>query len=279
MATLSARTAFDMDDWDFSAIVDGDLTAHDDDHFEIEDDSGEVYNFDGHDFEYLILLGIAMPVAGTVNSLAISGAGGDVVDVSGITIDVGTLYVMAGAGQFDALVALLFEGNDAIKGSKFDDILRGEAGKDAVSGGKGDDRLNGGADADKLTGGAGGDSFFYAGAFESTGLQHDTVADFKAADDAFIFDLAIAAVDAAIAGGRLSRNNFDADLADAADDAHLGPHHAVLFTPDAGRYADVTFLVVDLNGDAGYQVGGDAVIRFGDAANLAGLGTGNFLSD
>jgi hypothetical protein len=53
----------------------------------------------------------------------------------------------------------------------------------------------------------------------------------------------------------------------------------VLFVPDAGKYAGATFLVVDLNGEAGYDAGEDAVIRLTDTSGLGGLSTANFLAD
>ena len=53
---------------------------------------------------------------------------------------------------------------------------------------------------------------------------------------------------------------FNTDLT-AAMSGHLGAHHAILFTPNAGTLSGETFLVVDLNGTAGYQSGHDLVIR------------------
>jgi hypothetical protein len=55
---------------------------------------------------------------------------------------------------------------------------------------------------------------------------------------------------------------------------HLG--HAVLFTPDGGTLAGHTFLVVDVNGMAGYQAGEDYVFQLESASNLASLSTSNF---
>ena len=54
---------------------------------------------------------------------------------------------------------------------------------------------------------------------------------------------------------------FNSDLSHAADAAHLGKHHAVLFTPDSGDLSGTTFLVIDTNGVAGYQAGADLVIQ------------------
>jgi hypothetical protein len=52
--------------------------------------------------------------------------------------------------------------------------------------------------------------------------------------------------------------------------AGLGAHHAVLFKPNSGTLSGDTFLVVDLNGTAGYQSDHDLVIRLiGSSGTLA----------
>ena len=84
-------------------------------------------------------------------------------------------------------------------------------------------------------------------------------------------------IDSLVAGGMLTKAHFDSNLAAAADAGHLGAHHAVLFTPDSGNLSGKTFLIVDLNGVAGYQAGGDLVIDITGATNLGSLGTGDFI--
>ena len=51
-------------------------------------------------------------------------------------------------------------------------------------------------------------------------------------------------------------------------------NHAVLFTADAGNLANVTFMVVDINGTAGYQANADLVVRLDN--HTGSLTTGNF---
>jgi hypothetical protein len=43
----------------------------------------------------------------------------------------------------------------------------------------------------------------------------------------------------------------------------------VLFTPDGGNLAGHTFLVVDVNGAAGYQAGQDYVFQLDSGTHLA----------
>jgi Ca2+-binding RTX toxin-like protein len=117
--------------------------------------------------------------------------------------------------------------------------------------------------ADNLTGGAGADTFTYWSATRSTGTHYDTITGFNFSND--IFDIpggagTITGIDTKVTSGSLSTASFDTDLA-AAMSGHLGAHHAILFKPNAGTFSGDTFLVVDLNGTAGYQCGHDLVIR------------------
>jgi hypothetical protein len=121
----------------------------------------------------------------------------------------------------------------------------------------------GGKGADKLTGGALSDTFVYTTAAQSTSTHYDTITGFNFSND--IFDTpgaagTITGIDTKVTSGSLSTATFNTDLT-AAMSGHLGAHHAILFTPNAGTLSGETFLVVDLNGTAGYQSGHDLVIR------------------
>ena len=120
----------------------------------------------------------------------------------------------------------------------------------------------GGKGGDKLTGGALSDTFVYTKAAQSTGAHYDTITGFNFSKD--IFDIpggvgTITGINTKVTSGSLSTASFDTDLA-AAMSGHLSAHHAVLFKPNAGTLSGKTFLVVDLNGTAGYQSGHDLVI-------------------
>ncbi len=274
MATLSTHVALDMDDWNLGNPADGRLGAHNAHHFDYRD-HGRTFDFGGHGFDYFGFGSFAVPVGGDVQSLTISDSGTEVFSLTGISIGVPALEAFLAADQMDSLEAVLFSKADTITGSAQADVLDGFTGDDTIKGGDGADTIKGGLGADKLTGGTGADLFAYDSALDSTSISHDSIADFNAAQDMFVFDHAVTAIDAAITHGRLGKT-FDSDLGNAADDGHLGAHHAVLFTADSGKHAGETYLVVDLNGDAGYQVGEDAVIRLTDTTHLAGLGAANF---
>jgi Ca2+-binding RTX toxin-like protein len=132
----------------------------------------------------------------------------------------------------------------------------------------------GGAGADNLTGGALSDTFVYSSATQSTGTHYDTITGFNFAADSF--DIpggagTITAIDAKVTSGSLSTTSFDTNLTSAMS-GHLGAHHAVLFTPTAGTLSGATFMVVDLNGVAGYQTGHDLVIRMVSSSGTLAAG-------
>jgi hypothetical protein len=87
----------------------------------------------------------------------------------------------------------------------------------------------------------------------------------------------VTAIDSEIDGGALKKGRFDADMSAAVDSAHLAPHHAVIFVPNADNLAGKTFLVIDVNGVAGYQGGEDLVVQLFGAQNLGNLGTEDFI--
>jgi len=133
-----------------------------------------------------------------------------------------------------------------------------------------------GLGADKLTGGAQSDTFTYTTAAQSTSTHYDTITGFKFGTD--IFDTpgavgTITGINTKVTSGALSTATFDANLKSAISSSRLGAHHAVLFTPNSGTLSGATFLVVDLNGVAGYQAGADLVIRMnGASGTLAAAG-------
>ena len=182
--------------------------------------------------------------------------------------------VHTGAGAFtgtgNGLANLIVGGSGA-------DVLAGAAGADVLQGGSGADRLIGGADADTLTGGAGADIFVFNAVSDSTGQAHDLITDFDATTDKLDLWFAVSGVGAAIAAGSLSTASFDQDLAAAVNAGHLASHQAVLFTPSAGGLAGETFLIVDVNGVAGYQAGADLVIDLHHPLHIASFGPADFI--
>jgi len=155
----------------------------------------------------------------------------------------------------------------------------GGNGDDVLIGGQHGDTFYGGFGLDKMTAGNGNDVFAYGDVMESTGVTRDVITGYNALHDKV--DLpsghSVSAIDAAITTGTLSTGHFDTNLAAAIDAAHLAAGDAVLFTPDAGTLAGHTFLVVDMNGTAGYQAGQDLVIQLESATHLGSLATTDFI--
>ncbi len=167
-------------------------------------------------------------------------------------------------------------GNDTIDGGGGNDKLSGSAGNDVLTGDDGNDALFGSGGIDTLTGGAGADRFIYHAVSDSTGTQFDTITDFDADSDDLDFQVAITGVDAEVTHGTLSAATFAPNLRADIGAAQLAAHHAVLFMPDAGDYAGQLFLVVDINGVAGYQPKEDMIIRLQGSQHMGDFGTGAF---
>jgi Ca2+-binding RTX toxin-like protein len=188
-------------------------------------------------------------------------------------------------------------GDDRLSGDKGADVLWGDAaylfdngstgnpynfadsgaGNDRIAGGAGDDIIHPGGGIDIVSGGTGRDVFVYSSASESTGAQHDTINGFDAKQDRFDLAGPVTSVHAAITSGKLSTATFDANLTKVLNASHLDAHQAVLFTPSAGSEQGHTFLVVDLNGIAGYQAANDLVVELSGATHLGALDAGDFI--
>lgn len=154
-------------------------------------------------------------------------------------------------------------GNDTIQGGSKGDYLNGGAGDDTILGGKGNDMIDGGPGADKLTGGGGENVFVYHNASDSTSTTYDTITDLNASKDTLLLLglNPITVIDPAVRAGHLSSGtSFDKELAEEIAGGQLGAHHAVLLSVVSGNLSGHTFLIVDLNGKAGYQAKQDLVI-------------------
>jgi Ca2+-binding RTX toxin-like protein len=219
------------------------------------------------------------------------GGGDDVLRYSGGSVS------FSGGDGFDTVSTVFFTGVstswslgggiEAFKGGAaadhvevFNDLFTdrqwsGGGGDDDLSGAWGDDVLNGGRGADHLDGDAGSDRFVYAAAADSTSTLYDTITGFSISDDTIDVPGAVTGIDALVSSGKLSTAHFDAQLKAAVGAAQLAAHHAVVFVPDSGTLADNVFLVVDMNGVAGYQSGKDLVIHLDGGDDS--LTIGNFV--
>jgi Ca2+-binding RTX toxin-like protein len=179
------------------------------------------------------------------------------------------------------------EGADNLRGGNGNDHIFGRSGADSLTGGDGTDHLYGGLGndtlyggygfQDQLNGGAGADTFVYKAVGESTSAGYDTIDKFDASVDKFDLDVSVTGKDAAVTSGRLDDATYNADLAAAVNATTLQAHHVVEFTPDSGSDAGELYIIVDANGQAGYQTAQDYVIELDNASNMASFGVSNFI--
>jgi autotransporter-associated beta strand protein len=136
--------------------------------------------------------------------------------------------------------------------------------------------ITGGLGSDDLTGGALSDTFVYTLATQSSSTHRDTIHSLNFNKDKF--DIpggsgTITAIDGPVSH-TISTGTFDSDLA-AATTGNLLAHSAMLVTASAGNLVGHVFLVVDLDGTAGYSAGSDLVV---DLAGTSGtLTTSDFV--
>jgi VCBS repeat-containing protein len=201
--------------------------------------------------------------------------------INNATVAAGQTMTLAG-NNLGAADSFIFDGSHdtsggslAITGGAGNDTLVGGWTNDLIEAGNGTNSITGGGGSDTLYGGTGADTFIYNSVSDSTSTGYDKVKNFDANSDTFqITGVTVNAVDAAVNGGHLSGTHFDADLAAAIGAAQLAAHDAVLFNPDAGNLSGHTFLVVDMNGVAGYQAGQDLVIDLTGGTHLNNLSAG-----
>jgi Ca2+-binding RTX toxin-like protein len=146
-------------------------------------------------------------------------------------------------------------------GSANADMLTGDSRRNILSGRGGNDILNGGGGRDTLIGGAGADRYVLEDVTDSTGRRFDKIVGFDGAEDRIDLEGTVTGFAEAVSEGRLSRSSFDEDIEAAVGSAELGAGKAVIFTPDEGSFDGKIFLVVDANGEAGYQAGEDFVFQ------------------
>jgi PII-like signaling protein len=157
--------------------------------------------------------------------------------------------------------------------------INGTAANDVFNTGAGTFVLNGGGGADTFNAGtAHHDTFVYSSVSDSTGPNYDTIGGLNLQTDQFDNFSAVTGVDAAVNSGTLDTGaNFNSELAADIGTGQLQGHHAVLLTVTSGNLAGHTFLIVDENGQAGYQANQDLVIDVTGGQHLASLSTSDFI--
>lgn len=134
------------------------------------------------------------------------------------------------------------------------------SGADSIKTGAGNDMIYGGLGADRLQGGGGADTYQYKAAAESTGLAFDQIVEFDVREDKIDLPFTVSGWNGRVDGGTLRTASFDADLALAVD-GHLNANGALLFSATSGDMAGRAFLVIDADGDGGYQSGKDYLVE------------------
>ena len=155
-------------------------------------------------------------------------------------------------------------------------LIGGDA-SDHLTGGQADDELKGNKGLDFIDGEGGADTIIYTAVNQSTGIDCDHVT-FKVADDVFRMPAAVTGVDELVRGklNGTHPNNFDSNLEDRIGADDLSAHHAVVLDVNLGDWSSHVFLIVDINGTAGYQGGADIVIDLIDTSHLGDFSTSNF---
>ncbi|HEX3673013.1 MAG TPA: bluetail domain-containing putative surface protein, partial [Rhizomicrobium sp.] len=199
----------------------------------------------------------------TTNDATVATNGSMTVDAS--ALGAGDTLTFNGSAETDGHFSITGgAGNDTITGGAQSDTIDVSAGgNDTVTGGGGGDTITASASS------ADTDTFVYNAVSDSTGANFDTISNVHWAGDLFHisgFATDPTAIDTAVTTGSLSQATFNSDLASDIGAGQLGAHHAVLFTPSSGTYGGDTFLIVDVNGTAGYQANQDLVIEIGSSS-------------
>jgi hypothetical protein len=107
----------------------------------------------------------------------------------------------------------------------------------------------------------------YTAVSDSTGPTYDRLSAFDFAQDKINLPGTVTGVEFNINSGALNSGNFDNNLEAAVNASNLDANHAVIFNPSSGDLLSHSFLIVDANGEAGYQAGEDYVFDLIAPAN------------
>jgi Ca2+-binding RTX toxin-like protein len=203
-----------------------------------------------------------------------AGAGPNGLSLNGSAETDGFLALLGG-GATDLLIGGQL--GDKIYGGGAADELLGQDGIDTIKGGGGGDFITGGLGGDRINAGGGSDNIFENPVLDSTSVNYDIVKGFDFAGvDLFQLPVVVAGTNALIGAGTLSTATFDPDLVVAVNPGTLAAGNAVIFTPNLGTLAGLTFLIVDANGAPGYQPSADYVIELVAPLNPGAFNAADF---
>lgn len=276
----------DMNAWDFGELAAGTISAHTAESVTIT--SGDhTYVLSGEDFTFDTTGGSVKLTGGTLTKFTVYPKGSDNHDffIHRFEMDIDRFNDFVADNNVHGFQRALLSESDGYRGGACIDTLKGMDGADYISGGdgndilygnKGDDELQGDKGADRLIGGTGDDRFYFAHAPESGNGIYDTIAGFNVNRDRVMVPVVVEGVDAAVNTSANPAANAEAALIAALPSDHLGAYHAAVATVSTGAGPEV-FLVVDMNGVAGYQSGLDLAVRIDGSRDLATLDIDNFI--
>lgn len=161
MATASVAPQYQVDfrtTFDLNVLFLGTPTIANTTTIRITYDAANYDQFTGH----FIYDNFGDLVGGTLTGITGIRGGITAYTVSGFTMPVATFFDYVNAGDTAGALADIFDGNDSIKGSNFDDYLIGYDGSDTLNGGAGEDVLEGGSGNDVYIADAFNDIFLEA---------------------------------------------------------------------------------------------------------------------
>lgn len=139
-------------------------------------------------------------------------------------------------------------------------IVTAGAANDGILGGALADSITGGAGSDDLTGNGGADTFNYGVASDSTTSSLDWVRDFAAGTDKF--HLGFTVDFQSEFSSNQGAGNLDTDIHNAVLSFGVPPAHFGFVVKFVGAdFTNRSFLVVDADGNAAYDVGSDLVVE------------------
>jgi hypothetical protein len=184
------------------------------------------------------------------------------------------ISVAAGGSMTVNVHAISGDARGRIDGSAETDgtlVLNGGfLGADTLIAGQFSNTLKGWGDADKLIAGGGTDTFVYTEVADSQGASYDRIVGLDWAADSIDVMVAPTSIAEKLENGIVDLATFESDLKDAIGN-HLGANQAMLFQADGGDQAGKKFLVVDQNGNTGYQAVADLVIWLDGASGAVAI--------
>jgi Ca2+-binding RTX toxin-like protein len=230
MAKFVFKSAVNVNNFDYSALLDGRFGAETDTSFTVRSGS-DLVRVSGHGFVY----SDGAPIDGTIEAFNMRTDGDPVLLASGLSLSVSQFAADLSAHDQAALQNDLFGGKDLFVGSARHDVIYGYGGNDNIRGKGGADFIDGGAGADHLRGGDGADTFRFDSIEDSRLAAPDTIFDLDQTDT---IDLHRIDADTTVQG--------DQDFTLVASFSGHAGEMTLAYNPELDR----TTLSMDVNGDA-----------------------------